>query len=590
MALRNVLTRARLGSPLVAGPAALGVVAIVGATLILTTSEQKPQTADPLLVSSVTECHDMVTISIAGRNDAPQQGSVKMLVDANGNELPAALTDDYQSRWLDPIANAPKDDVADGSYSAVYISYPANMSTYEDAVNTGVTNTKEVMRQISQACPDTRFSIVGYSEGADVARRVAMGIGNDSASDGYEVTDPKNVVGVVILADAGRGAGEGPFVGATDPNHPDGYGSNYGGTGASGQGALPGTGGDFGALNGKVASFCSDGDLTCSAPKNISLLNLAANVGRQINVDALQNEGLTPATGQDVATVLAKTGFSAFEYISNNPGWWTSNETFLDVLLKVSDPSYKPGQPAKEVSNASSISTNEMSPLAYLPQKVFNEIVGLIMTNTNTIPVIMSDPYQQTLGEGTGHHFDYWNDADPASGKNQSSAEYAAAWLTHLAKQAQAGEPVDTKAQPQQADYDTARKVAETPRVERLSAPETTTVKATAKTTVKATTTTGGKTTTTTGGSTTTAPGTTTTAPKSETSTTTTTTGGSTTVAPTTAPKTENPVAVAPTTVAPTTVAPTTDPRTQVAAPEATIPAITTTPPTTTTTTTTPAN
>nr|WP_232851153.1 cutinase family protein [Nocardia acididurans] len=561
---------------MVAGPAALGVVAIVGATLILTTSEQKPTIADPALVASVTECRDMVTISVAGRNDSPQSGQVKMLVDANGNELPAALSDDYQSRWLDPVANAPKDAVG-GDYAAVYISYPANMATYEDAVNTGVTNTKEVMRQISAACPDTRFSIVGYSEGADVVRRVAMDIGDDQAGTNgkYETADPDKVVGVVMFADAGRGAGEGPFIGATDPNRPDNYGQTLGGTAASGQGALADTNGGFGKLNGKIASFCSERDQTCSVPQNISLIQLAANVGRQINVDALQNEGLTPATGQDVATVLAATGFSAFQYIQSNPNWWTSNETFLDVLLKVSAPNYKPGEAGSAVTKADSISTDEMSPLAYLPQKVFNEIVGLIMTNTNTIPVIMSDPYQQTLGEGTGAHFDYWRDADPANGKNQTSAEYAAAWLTHLAKQAQAGVPIETKSQPKEEDYAAARQVANTPRKERLSAPETTTV--------SKTTTTGSTTTAPTTTKSTTTEGSTTTSPKTDAKSTTT---ESTTVPPTTAPKTEDPVAVAPTTVPPTTDSP----RTEVAAPQDTIAPITTTPPATTTTTTTPNN
>ncbi|MBL2912040.1 cutinase family protein, partial [Klebsiella pneumoniae] len=90
--------------------------------------------------------------------------------------------------------------------------------------------TQQVMREIAQACPDTRFAIVGYSEGADVVRRVAMGIGHDEAgADGtYAVGDPTQVVGVVILADAGRSAGDGPFPGAEDPfANPDGFDQQY---------------------------------------------------------------------------------------------------------------------------------------------------------------------------------------------------------------------------------------------------------------------------------------------------------------------------------------------------------------------------
>ncbi|MEU6560196.1 cutinase family protein [Nocardia nova] len=460
MALREFISRHRIVSA-AAAPAALGVAAIVAASWGLMAT---PEHRDTRLTSSVTECHDMVTISVAGRNDSPNPNSTAMLVDANGNALPAALSGDYHSTWVDPVVNAPADKVDPGSYAAVYIAYPANMNSYEDAVTTGVSNTQQVMHDIAQACPDTKFSIVGYSEGADVARRVAMGIGHDEpGADGkYDVVDPNHVLGVVILADAGRTAGDGPFPGAQDPfGHPDGFDQNYqnGNTPISGQGAMPDNAGDFGSLNGKIASFCSEGDLTCAAPQNISLLQLAANVGRQLNVDALQNEGLTPATGQDVAVVLGQIAMNAFSYIATQPNWMASDETFLQVLLKVSDPEYKPGQNPPDKAVAQSISTNEMSPLAYLPKKVFNEIVGLIVTNQNTIPVIMSDPYQLTLGpNGTGHHFDYWRDSDSANGKPMTSAEYAAAWLTHLAQQAQAGEPVDTKAQPTEADVATAYK------------------------------------------------------------------------------------------------------------------------------------
>ncbi|MFD0360487.1 cutinase family protein [Nocardia sp. GCM10030253] len=454
MALREFLARHRIASA-VAGPAALGVAAVIAASWALTSP---PQTRDTQLTTSVTECHDMVTISVAGRGDTPVAGTTKLLVGANGEELPAALSGDHRSEWVDPVVNAPAGAVDPGAYAAVYIAYPANMASYEDAVTAGVANTEQVMREITQACPDTRFSIVGYSEGADVVRRVAMNIGHQDADrdGGYGIVDPADVVGVVILADSGRSAGDGPFPGAKDPfGNPDGFDQQYqnGTKPAPGQGALPGTSGDFGALNGKIASFCSEGDLTCAAPENISLLQLAVNVGRQLNVDALEREGLTPATGQDVAVALSRIALAAFADIQSQPNWMQSDETFLEVLLKVSDPAYKPGATPKTPAKAQSIATNEMSPLAYLPQKVLNEIVGLIVTNQNTIPVVMSDPYQLTLGPNhTGHHFDYWRDANPADGKPLTSAEYAAAWLTHLAKQAQAGEPVDTTAKPQAAD------------------------------------------------------------------------------------------------------------------------------------------
>lgn len=512
MALREFFARHRIATA-VAAPAVLGVAAIVAASWGLSSA---PRTADTQLTTSVTECRDMVTISVAGRNDTPVEGTTRMLVDANGNPLPAAMAGDHNSRWVDPVVNAPADDVDPGSYAAVYIAYPANMATYEDAVNKGVENTRQVMQEISAACPDTKFAIVGYSEGADVVRRVAMEVGNGEpdADGNYEVVNPDNVVGVVILADAGRSSGDGPFPGSENPHsNPDGFDQAYqnGSKPVPGQGALPGTSGDFGKLNGKVASFCSDGDLTCSAPENISLLQLVVNVGRQINVDALEREGLTPATGQDVAVTLGRIALAAFADIAAQDNWMASDETFLEVLLRVSDPEYKPGEQPAEKPEADAIAADDMSPLAYLPQKIFNEIIGLIVTNQNTIPVILSDPYKQTLGpDHEGHHFDYWRDADPENGRPLTSAEYAAAWLTHLAKQAQAGKEVDKSSKPDSSDvaaaFEAAAATSETP------APETT-ESATPTTTT---------TTTTTGEPTTTTPESTTTTP-SESSTTTTT-------------------------------------------------------------------
>ncbi|ASF10881.1 hypothetical protein NBRGN_065_00690 [Nocardia brasiliensis NBRC 14402] len=463
MAFREFFARHRIASA-VAAPAVLGVAAAVAATFALTSS---PQTRDTQLTTSVTECHDMVTVSVAGRNDTPVAGTTKLLLGADGKELPAAMAGDHNSEWVDPVVNAPNGQVEPGSYAAVYIAYPANMATYEDAVNAGAANTEQVMREISKACPDTKFSIVGYSEGADVVRRVAQKIGHQEAGqDGaYGIVDPDDVLGVVILADAGRSAGDGPFPGSKDPfGNPDGFDQKYqnGKNPVPGQGALPGTSGDFGKLNGKIASFCSDGDLTCSAPENISLLQLVVNVGRQINVDALERDGLTPATGQDVAVVLGRIAMTAFADIAANPNWMKSDETFLQVLLKVSDPAYKPGQPpATTPVKADAIAADDMSPLAYLPQKILNEIIGLIVTNQNTIPVVMSDPYKLTLGPNhTGHHFDYWKDADPANGKPLTSAEYAAAWITHLAKQAQEGKKIDKNAKPEQADVEAVYKAA----------------------------------------------------------------------------------------------------------------------------------
>lgn len=450
MPVRGFFSRHRILAGALA-PAALGVAALVAVAVAVDSPQSS--TIETQLTSSVTECHDMVSIAVAGRHDTPDANTVKMLLGADGKPLPAALSGDYTSDRVDQVINpaGSVNTTKPGSYAAVYIAYPANMASYEDAVAAGAANTQSVMSAIAKECPKTQFSIVGYSEGADVVRRVAMDIGNQESNE-FGV-DPDKVVGVVMLADAGREEGDGTFIGAQNPfTNPDNFDTKYqNGTSATpGQGVLPDTAGSFGKLNGKVASFCSDGDFTCSAPSNISLLLLAANVGRQLNIDDLESQGLTPTTGINVAVVLGQIVFEAFNDISSDPDWMKGDETFLQVMLKVSDPDYKPGTATTvtTVADEDSITAEKVSPLAYLPQKLFKEIVGLIATNQNTIPVIMSDPYQMTLGPDVGHHFDYWRDADAANGKPLTSAQYAAAWLTYLAQQAKDGKPVDTTAKP----------------------------------------------------------------------------------------------------------------------------------------------
>ena len=178
----------------------------------------------------------------------------------------------------------------------------------------------------------------------------------------------------------------------------------------------------------------------------------------------------------DIAVVMGRVMFDAFNDISSNPTWMQSDETFLDVLLKVSDPAYKPSEATTKPVAKDSVSTEEVSPLAYLPQKLFKEIVGLIATNQNTIPVVMNDPYGLTLGPDVGHHFDYWRDSDAANGKPLTSAEYAAAWLTYLAKQAQDGKPVDSSAKPTAEEMaDAIDALAASPAVTDSAKPTTTT-------------------------------------------------------------------------------------------------------------------
>ncbi|MBS9371407.1 cutinase family protein [Rhodococcus sp. B50] len=491
MALRKSLSRRRILAGVFA-PTALGVVA---AAAIVLPQQDTPTVADPYLagLAKTTECHDMVSLGIGGRGDIPRDEAM-MLVDENGNRLPAAQQGAYSSHWVEPVISAPlaNHEAGDG-YAAIYIEYPADLASYENAVNKGAENTIEVMKAIRRSCPDTQFAIVGFSEGADVARRAAMQIGaQEPGEDGsWEIIDPDAVSGVVILSDAGRKEGDGFFPGAENGTNPDGFDRPYqpGSPAVPGRGVLPDTNGGFGLLDGKVASFCSEGDFTCSAPENIALIELLANVGRQVNGDALEREGLTPATGADLAQVIGRVALLALADISADPDWMRSDETFLEVLIKVSDPSYdpataRPTTPVAADADATGedgaeapIPAERLSNLAYLPEKIVKEVVGFIRSNQNTLAVVLADPYDQTFGyneetrDHYGHHFDYWD--DDIDGNGTSTVEYAAAWLEHLAKEAKEGKKVDPKKVDRAAVLMIAEETTKAETAEASTAPET---------------------------------------------------------------------------------------------------------------------
>uniref|UniRef100_UPI00130335B4 cutinase family protein n=1 Tax=Rhodococcus sp. JT-3 TaxID=1973213 RepID=UPI00130335B4 len=101
------------------------------------------------------------------------------------------------------------------------------------------------------SCPNTKFTIIGYSQGADAAGDLASEIGN-----GKGPVDASQVLAVGLLADPGAGT----------------KGSAVVGPRTSGQGIADPRPQGMGALSGRVASICDPGDLYCSIEKGSSPL------------------------------------------------------------------------------------------------------------------------------------------------------------------------------------------------------------------------------------------------------------------------------------------------------------------------------
>ncbi|WP_378730295.1 cutinase family protein [Nocardia brasiliensis] len=122
-----------------------------------------------------------------------------------------------------------------------------NGYTYADSKNTALTNATAVLRDYGTRCPAAKFTINGYSQGADAAGDIAADIGNDRGP-----VPADRVLSVGLLADPGAGT-EGEVV----------VGPGRAGTGI----ADPRPQG-MGKLSGRVTSICDPQDLYCSIQKS----------------------------------------------------------------------------------------------------------------------------------------------------------------------------------------------------------------------------------------------------------------------------------------------------------------------------------
>ncbi|WP_415394429.1 cutinase family protein (plasmid) [Rhodococcus globerulus] len=155
---------------------------------------------------------------------------------------------------LKPVADALES--AHGSEAAVYtLPYMArafdNGHTYADSKADALAKSKQILSKIEKSCPKTKFTIVGYSQGADAAGDLASEIGN-----GTGPVDAGQVLAVGLLADPGAGT----------------KGSATVGPRTSGHGIADPRPQGMGALSGRVASICDPGDLYCSIEKGSSPL------------------------------------------------------------------------------------------------------------------------------------------------------------------------------------------------------------------------------------------------------------------------------------------------------------------------------
>ncbi|MEV0768503.1 cutinase family protein [Nocardia salmonicida] len=167
--------------------------------------------------------------------------------------------------------------------------------------------------QVVESCPDTMLAGVGYSQGAQAMASFARDVG---AGAGPVPAD--RVAGIALYANPDRGELEAVFPGRPGQTVPDPAPGTEGGAVATvqvlsapaGGAGIATTADGYGALAGRVADICSDGDLACSAPGQASVLRLGAEVFAQADLTnplaaiATVNAALSEALGEAWNTVI----------------------------------------------------------------------------------------------------------------------------------------------------------------------------------------------------------------------------------------------------------------------------------------------
>ncbi|MDO4909005.1 MAG: cutinase family protein [Corynebacterium sp.] len=121
----------------------------------------------------------------------------------------------YEEPTIGPMTHYLRDSLAGESVTIWQLPYPGTVLNYQASRQAAMNKLNAVLPQMLTQCPDARFIIVGFSQGADIAGDMAMNIGNNAGPIPAEklagaalLSDPRRVPGVANdVAPAGQGRG-----------------------------------------------------------------------------------------------------------------------------------------------------------------------------------------------------------------------------------------------------------------------------------------------------------------------------------------------------------------------------------------------
>ncbi|MGY1929529.1 cutinase family protein [Nocardia gipuzkoensis] len=176
-------------------------------------------------------------------------------------------------------------------YSAAFggaVGTGGGAAPYAASVGEGLAALTATAARVAADCPATALAVVGFSQGAQVVSEFAHAVG---AGEGP--VSAERVAGIALYSDPDRAPGSPVIPGRPGQLTPDPAPGTSGvavsgvaitTAPASGGGIATAEGVEYGALTGRVADVCVDGDLSCAAPERAALLRMAAQLAAQTDL------------------------------------------------------------------------------------------------------------------------------------------------------------------------------------------------------------------------------------------------------------------------------------------------------------------
>ncbi|MGV9334782.1 cutinase family protein [Nocardia sp. NPDC003726] len=238
-------------------------------------------------------------------------------------------------------------------YSAAFggaVGTGGGAAPYAASVGEGLAALTATAARVAADCPATALAVVGFSQGAQVVSEFAHAVG---AGEGP--VSAERVAGIALYSDPDRAPGSPVIPGRPGQLTPDPAPGTSGvavsgvaitTVPAAGGGIATSSGVEYGALTGRVADVCVDGDLSCAAPERAALLRMAAQLAAQTDLrDPLAALGsiqalLSGALGEAWTNVVNNDFQIGAGFVHYAPA-----ASLAERLIDASDPRTRPPSP-----------------------------------------------------------------------------------------------------------------------------------------------------------------------------------------------------------------------------------------------------